>query len=332
MKLFIKIFLIFLIFLILFNTLCFGANTNTTFYQNLDNYKVDPNEYILNWQKNLQASMFNALYSRIGSSLNDISSLDDVWQDIINNILRTDLGLYVIYQNNRYFLMFYNTMSFDESLDGSSYEGTLDISYNNTSLVSVPTVLHPFHSFYQAGFSTYGKPTTFTGKTPLPDSCMYLFTESRQNFIDLYNKTTFSDIANAINKNNELIEQTNEKLQENNDFLSEDIKEEDIDTSLPSVDSSTDITSEGVDSIFNAITNGINNKSPIQFEILGEQVSISSTSLSDNLPETIVSILNLFWWFFISYRIFKDIINIFEKVTTGEIDKVDTTNVKADLF
>lgn len=330
MKLFIKIFLIFLIFLILFNNLCFGANTNTTFYQNPDNYKIDPNEYILNWQKNLQASMFNALYSRIGSSLNDTSSLDKVWQDIIYYTTRTDYGLYVIFQSNRYYLFFYSSSPL--TFRDDPYLGTLDISYNHTSLVSVPTVLHPFTTSLKFSFSTAGKPTTFNNSSPIPDSCMFLMTDSRQNFIDLYNKTTTSDIANAINKNNELIEQTNEKLQENNEFLSEDIKEEDIDTSLPSVDSSTDITSQGVDSIFNAITNGINNKSPIQFVILGEQVSISSTSLSDNLPETIVSILNLFWWFFISYRIFKDIINIFEKVTTGEIDKVDTTNVKADLF
>lgn len=318
-----------LIFLIVFLIVVFVFNSSfATYYDDLQNYKTDPVQYLQLWQENISSSALSTLLNKMGTT--NVDELEGTIKSLVTDLVSTNMYPYFAYQNSRYYVFIYNSNSL---LTSSSSEGTVDISFNRTGFVSVPTVLHSGLSGLKCfSFGSFGTVTTESVSTSIPDSLLFYQSTALTNFRNTLNNTSTEAIANAINENNKIQEETNEKLQEQNDFISEDINEDEIDSSLPSVDSSTDITSSGVDSIFNAISNGINNTNPIEFEILGKQVSISSTSLSSVFPSALVSILNLFWWFFISYRIFKDIINIFEKVTTGDIEKVDTTNVKADLF
>ena len=329
---------IILIIIILFFIVIFTFTQSfATYYDDLTNYKVDPIQYLTLWQDNLQASAFSTLLRFIGDT--SIDELSSPFKELVNKLMSSSSSHYpyVVYQNNTFFVYNYTTVY-------DSYEGTINISINNNADVSVPTILHRFtsdsgffisptvYSFKASNSNTIQEVSFNDVETDIPDCLVFRISPALQNFRDTLNNQSTSAIAEAINKNNEIQQETNEKLQEQNDFLQEDISEDEINSTLPSMDSSTDITSSGVDSIFSAITNGINNDDPIEVTLLGETFTISKDLLSSNIPSVLVSILNLFWWFFISYRIFKDIINIFEKVTTGEIDKIDTTNVKADLF
>lgn len=326
-----KIFIIIFIIIIIFCNISYA-----TYYDNLDNYKTDPVQYLKLWQDNLQSSLFNVIINQVGNK--SINELSGDFKTLVQNLVNPGLCFYVVYQDNNYYIFSYSTAN----KFASSEEGTINISFNQTTAVTVPTILHKFNPYTLVNyyiikpsinsFSCVKNSISGPSSPKIPDSLLFYNTPSLINFRDFMAGDDISKIASAIEENNQIQQETNNKLQEQNDFLQEDIKEEEIDSTLPSIDSSTDITSSGVDSIFNAITNGINNNNPIKFTILDNEVTIDKNMLADNLPSSITSILGLFWWFFISYRIFKDIINIFEKVTTGEIDKVDTTNVKADLF
>ena len=319
-----------IIFLTIFLIIIFTFTCSfATYYDVLDNYKTDPIQYLQLWQENISSSALSTLLHKMGTT--NVDDLDEGnLKTLVSFLISSSMYPYFTYQNNRYYVFVYDTNSFMTAAE--PYEGTVDISFGNTGMVSVPTILHPATGLRCYSFGSFGSVKTESATTPIPDSLFFYQSTALKNFRNTLNNTSAEAIANAINENNKIQQETNEKLQEQNDFMQEEISEDDIDSTLPSLDSSSDITSSGVDSIFNAISNGINNTNPIEFEILGKQVSISSTSLSSVFPSALVSILNLFWWFFISYRIFKDIINIFEKVTTGDIEKVDTTNVKADLF
>lgn len=326
-------------FIILFITIIIFCNINcsyATYYDDLNNYKTDPIQYIKLWQDNLQASLFNIVINQIGNKT--VDELEGDFHDFVNDLINDTRYFYVVYQNNNYYVFMYNSGS--KFNDG--YEGSIDISLNQSSIATVPTILHKMSGY--AIFHCYiinPSPSEFSctsdmvsgSKSPsIPDSLIFYNSQSLLSFRDFMAGNDISKIAGAIQENTQIQQETNQKLQEQNDFLQEDINDSEIDSTLPSIDSNTDVTSSGVDSIFTAIKNGINNNNPIQFSILGNNVTIDKDMLADNLPSSLTSIIGLFWWFFISYRIFKDIINIFEKVTTGEIDKVDTTNVKADLF
>lgn len=307
-----------------------------SYYDELTNYKVDPIQYLTLWQDNLQATAFSTLLRFKGNtSINDLPS---PFKDLMNRLSSSSsYRPYIVYQNDTFYIYIYNKVY-------DSYEGTINISLNTSTSVTVPTVLRSFtsssqffippdvYSFKMTNSNTIQKLDFNSVETEIPDCLVLRVSPAYQNFKDTLNNTSTSAIAEALNKNNEIAQETNEKLQEQNDFLTEDIKEDEIDSTLPSVDSSSDITASGVDTIFMAITNGINNDDPIEVTLFGKSFTISKDLLSSKIPSGLVSILNLFWWFFISYRIFKDVINIFEKVTTGEIDKINTTNVKADLF
>lgn len=326
-------------FIILFITIIIFCNINcsyATYYDDLNNYKTDPIQYLKFWQDNLQSSLFNIVINQIGNKT--VDELEGDFQKFVNTIINDTRYIYVVYQNNNYYVFVYNS----GTKFNAGYEGSIDISLNQSSIATVPTILHK-----QSGLAIFNcytinpSPSNFSctyemisgsSSPSIPDSLIFYNSQSLLSFREFMEGNDISKIATAIEENTQIQQETNQKLQEQNDFLKEDIKEEEIDSTLPSIDSSSDITSSGVDSIFTAITNGINNNNPIKFTILDNEVTISKDMLSDNLPSSITSILGLFWWFFISYRIFKDIINLFEKVTTGEIDKVDTTNVKADLF
>ena len=324
-------------FVILFIIIIIFCNINSsyaTYYDNLDNYKTDPIQYLKLWQDNLQSSLFNIVINQVGNK--SIDELEGDFKTFVDNLINPAQCFYVVYQNNNYYVFTYSTAT----KFADSYEGSINISFNQTTAVTVPTILHEFGSFaymyyytINPSISSFSCTRTGTASPPdIPDSLLFYNSPSLLSFRDFMEGDDISNIATAIEENTQIQQETNEKLQEQNDFLQEDINEEEIDSTLPSIDSNTDITSAGVDNIFFAITNGINNNNPIEFTILDNEVTIDKDMLADNLPSSIVSLMGLFWWFFISYRIFKDIINIFEKVTTGEIDKVDTTNVKADLF
>ena len=328
----IKKFSILLIFFILimylFNTFSFAADVNT-FYGDLSNYKVDSISYLLNWQENLQASAFNVLLRKIGDT--PVSELTGSLSDLVRYLTNTSYYPYVVYQNNFFYVWFYTTNSFSNVYD-TPFEGTLDISYNNTNFVKVPTVLHGFQRTATFRFGSFGSVSSEQASTHIPDCLMFFISDSLTNFRDSLNKNDIGAINEAIEKNNELQEQTNKTLQDTKDFITEDLNGDEIDSSLPSFDSDIDPTTSGVNEIFNLFKNGINNNNSFSFNLLGTDFVISSDLLSSHLPSSLVVLINAFWWFFICRFILKDVISIIEKISVGDIDKVDTTNVKASMF
>lgn len=109
-----------------------------------------------------------------------------------------------------------------------------------------------------------------------------------------------------------------------------------IDSPLPQ-SSTNDITSGGFDSIFTIIKNAFTtqNSTPIVMTVpfTNKSFTIDFNSVYNGLNLGVLSdIINAFWWFVICLYIAKDIAHKIEQLKSGNIENVETDNIKEGML
>lgn len=143
------------------------------------------------------------------------------------------------------------------------------------------------------------------------------------------------DIRNAIISTNEKLDNTNQKLDDVNNNITNDNINADS-SSLPS-DNTEDITGDGFDNIFtqlyNTFTKGGAKDLVIQIPFTNKSfiINVQNVYAGANLG-FIQTLIEMFWYFVISYFIVKDIANKINKIKSGNIEDVQQDNIKEDML
>lgn len=106
---------------------------------------------------------------------------------------------------------------------------------------------------------------------------------------------------------------------------------------LPS-DNTTDITISGLNDIFTKFYTAMtanptsDDNITITIPFTNKSFAIPYNYTQTFVPTAIKSLINSFWYFVASLFILKDIINKFNKLKSGNIENIETTNIKGDLL
>lgn len=145
----------------------------------------------------------------------------------------------------------------------------------------------------------------------------------------LQNQT--NSINNSINNQGQNI--TNSIDNATNTITDDNVN---VDTDLPTSDTN-DITLDGFNSIFDTIKNAFTTQNstdvvlPIPFT--DKSITINYSNVFGNFSFGILSrIINAFWFFVVSLFIAKDIKDKINKIKSGNIEDVETSNIKGDLL
>ena len=143
-----------------------------------------------------------------------------------------------------------------------------------------------------------------------------------------------NDNIGVINTNNEI----NQSVEDQTNFLNQDSDTgvvDDITNTL--VDNTTDITQDGFNSIFTTIRNGFINPDTtsvtIQIPFTDKQFSINRNNVyggqySTLATSTVGVLITNFWWFVLGYYIYSDIGKMIAKLKSGNIEDIETSNIK----
>lgn len=180
---------------------------------------------------------------------------------------------------------------------------------------------------------------------PLNSYTISLTTQEQENINQDSNRDLLSSINNsqqqttdAINRQTEKIEEQTEKIEEQTDYLKDDtINNNSI--YLPQ-DNSNDITQDGLNGIFTTIYNAFCTGQaqdiifPIPFtnKNITLQANYIRNMLTNSNANWVITIIEAFWWFLISRFIIKDISNKITKIKSGNIENIETDNIKGDML
>lgn len=134
-------------------------------------------------------------------------------------------------------------------------------------------------------------------------------------------------------------QQTNNKLDNIDNTITDSNIDDITNDTLPS-DNTNDITSEGVNGIFTSIYNAFctGQAQDIVFPIpfTNKNITLSPSYVSDMLNNNgaswVVLIIQAFWWYLISRFIIKDVMNKINKIKSGNIEDIETTNIRGDML
>lgn len=143
------------------------------------------------------------------------------------------------------------------------------------------------------------------------------------------------DIRDAIVVTNEKIDKTNEKLDNVNNNITDNNVNADS-SSLPS-DNTQDITEDGFNSIFNQLYNTFTKGSAQDLVIVIPFTKKSFIINTKNVYGSadlgfVKTLIEMFWYFVISYFIVQDIAKKINKIKSGDIENVQQDNIKEDLL
>ncbi len=153
--------------------------------------------------------------------------------------------------------------------------------------------------------------------------------------ISKVSSSSLSSIGSTIDQGNQLQQEQNQLQQEQNDFLKDDNVSADSST-LPT-DTTEDITSDGFNNIFNQLyttfTSGSAKDVVITIPFTNKSFIINSSTVygGANLG-FIKTLIEMFWYFVISYFIVQDVGNKINKIKSGDIEHVQDNNIKEDLL
>lgn len=167
------------------------------------------------------------------------------------------------------------------------------------------------------------------------------------------NNTTDQDINNGINETNKKIDETNDKIDDVKDSidntndkiddLNDNITDSDIDNiganDLPSI-SVNDPTESGIGSIFTAFYNAFCTGEPqdIVFPIpfTNKNVVLSATYIQDMLSNNgagwVLLFIQAFWSYLFGRFIIKDISRKISKIKSGNIEDLQSGNIKEEML
>lgn len=134
-------------------------------------------------------------------------------------------------------------------------------------------------------------------------------------------------------------EQTNDKLQNIDDTVNNPDVDNVTDDTLPQ-DTTEDITANAVDGLFTSIYNAFCTGEPrnIVFPIpfTNKSITLDPNYLRNSLTSAnagfLISFIEAFWWYFVSRIIIKDIIKKVNLIKSGNIEKLEDTNIKGDML
>lgn len=111
----------------------------------------------------------------------------------------------------------------------------------------------------------------------------------------------------------------------------------DVDSSTLPSDNTSDITSDGFDSIFNQIyttfTSSTSKDLVITIPFTKKSFTINSANVYGNANLGFVkTLIESFWYFVISYFIVQDIAKKINKIKSGDIEHIQEDNIKEDLL
>lgn len=211
------------------------------------------------------------------------------------------------------------------SLDGQiSYRYLKNID-NNIYYYSVPVT-----SF----FGRYKNNTDYLLVLSYPSgSKQYTWTTSfSSSGITIQEENINTQIENSINNLNQSQQDINNFLLDNN-YSSSNVLD-----NMPSSDSYTSPTDSGINSIFTSLYNAFTNPEPttVRFVIPftnGQYIDIASDIVTSRLDSTILTLIQMFYWFMIARFIIKDIATYAQKAKSGAIlDNNGDDNIKTDLL
>ena len=177
--------------------------------------------------------------------------------------------------------------------------------------------------------------TSFSVKFKNNLNCTFIFNNPIAFSNSIGSWTITAELTGSINNVNNSIDQGNKLQQEQNNFLKNDNINTDI-SSLPQ-DNTQDITSDGFNNIFTQIYNTFTSGSAkdlviaIPFTQKSFVINVANVYAGADLG-FVKTLIQVFWYFAISYYIVKDVGRKINKIKSGDIENVETSNVKEDML
>lgn len=145
---------------------------------------------------------------------------------------------------------------------------------------------------------------------------------------------TQQEINQGINNLNNSINDLNNTQQETNNFLTDDSYDSSI-FELPSV--TIDVTSDDyINSLFGLIRDAFLSENSVDFEFVvpfsNEKITIPANYIEEHLPEIIVNIIRMFYWYFISRFILKDILKSVDSLRQGDFFLSSENDIKTEVL
>lgn len=207
---------------------------------------------------------------------------------------------------------------------GFGYISLTSISNNSVYLFYIGAINKnsPLTFTIPSDYNTSGIGTNLWVRDPAGASGSWTFT-LREQYLD----EQLTDINNSIQAGNDKLDDINDSITDSS--ISSDFN-------LPE-SSTNDITASGFDSIFETIKNAFTTKNSkplvINIPFTDKTFTIDSDTVYDGLNfGSLTNIINAFWYFVISLFIAKDILYKIQKLKSGDIESVETNNIKGDLL
>ena len=166
-----------------------------------------------------------------------------------------------------------------------------------------------------------------------------IYTSSQQTINAINNQTQYiQEQTDAINEQTDAINEQTDAINEQTDYLQDDtINNNSI--YLPQ-DNTNDITSDGVNNIFNSIYTAFctGQAQDIIFPVpfTNKFITLSPNYLYNMLYNNgatwVITIIQAFYWYIISRFIVKDIINKITKIKSGNLEAIENSNIKGDML
>lgn len=133
------------------------------------------------------------------------------------------------------------------------------------------------------------------------------------------------------------LDNINSSINDTNDFLKDDsYDQQGIADSMPSNTGVNDVTEQPLDNLFNSLRNAFTSTDYVDLVIdlpfVNQSITIPYDFISSHIPTSIVSLIQLVYWFVISRFIFKDINSYISKLKSGDITDSHEGNIKADML
>ena len=243
------------------------------------------------------------------------------YNNVLNEQTTATLYLDYIYDGIRY------RYQIPSNLYGINTNDTFDIYIPRTSLLNNVNITNGSNVSFYLGIRKNSE-SVF----PLGSYTFNLTTEEQEQIQQDSDKALQGEILGAQQETNNKLDNLDNTLTDSN------VADITADT-LPS-DSTNDITADGVNGIFTSIYNAfcVGNAQDIVFPIpfTDKTITLSANYISNALTNSgatfIITIIQAFWWYIISRFIIKDIMGKINKIKGGDIENIETTNIRGDML
>lgn len=218
------------------------------------------------------------------------------------------------------------------------YTYTIKLNYTSTSSVGQGIMYCFYDKLVTSSSTNISVPLKFAGGiAPNTTTTITITTRDYKNqylylFWDMFltDFTVTASIEGIVDVTDRVDQSINDM---NNSINNSDVN---VDSSLPTNDTN-DITENGFNSIFNTLYNAFTQKNSqdivLSIPFTNKSFVINYNTVFGNFTFGIVGdIINAFWYFVICIYIVKDIENKIYKIKSGNIEDIETGNIKGDLL